>query len=134
MSTEKEGIIVLVSGSRYATMKDHGEIIRQTLNQVIHNGPITLVHGGCEGVDLICDKIGKERNWIIDARKPNWDLYGKKAGPIRNTEMLKTRPHYAFAFPKGVSAGTRDCKKKMDLYAKEISSRLISPVIQVELK
>ena len=47
------------------------------------------------------------REWALDYGIPlqgfhaRWDLYGKRAGPLRNREMLTTKPDGVVAFPGG---------------------------------
>lgn len=128
----RDGVVVLVSGSRHATMHDHGKIIRDTLDQVKTDQPVTLVHGGCRGVDKICVQIAKERGWVPYPVNADWSA-GTKAGPLRNTKMINVSlPHYAFVFPTEDSTITYDCKRKLDAHIKSDGSRL-EKVIMVKL-
>jgi hypothetical protein len=134
MLKNREGYIVLVTGSKDATSYDHGKILRETLNMVPQDQPITLVHGGGRGVDKLCAEIAEEKGWAIHIVEADWSI-GKSAGPIRNTQMINiSHPHYAFAFPLGASIGTRDCLMKLHKYANSKKSRLKIPVVVIELK
>ncbi len=120
---DRDGIIVLVSGSRDATEK-HVEIIEQTIDKYVlpklkelyPEANVTLVHGDCRGVDKLCAKIALEKGWeqyAMGITSQEWKRLGKAAGVIRNEEMLKSsRPHFCLAFPLGNSPGTRNCIKK----------------------
>ena len=65
-----------------------------------------LVSGGAEGAD----RLGEEWAWsrerpfiVVPAR---WKEHGKKAGPIRNKQMLLMwRPRLVIAFPGGKGTG-----------------------------
>lgn len=72
---------------------------------------IILVHGGCPtGVDRAADEWGVV-NWVEPEEwKARWDLYGPKAGPMRNTAMVNSKPDFCLSFPGG--RGTRDCTTK----------------------
>jgi hypothetical protein len=75
-------------------------------------GPITIVHGDAPGLDSIA------REWAIvscTAEEPHpadWEKHGKKAGYLRNFEMVQLGADVCLAFPLGESKGTRMC---MDL-------------------
>ena len=51
------------------------------------------------------------REWALDYGIPlqgfaaRWDLYGRRAGPMRNREMLACRPDGVVAFPGGRGTG-----------------------------
>lgn len=46
---------------------------------------------------------------LEDPHPASWELHGKTAGPIRNQEMVDTKPDIVFAFPTPKSEGTLDC-------------------------
>jgi len=68
----------------------------------------TIIHGGARGADSLADRWGKYYKMHIEVFKPNWDKYGKRAGFMRNQEMIDTKPDLVIAFWDGVSKGTRD--------------------------
>ena len=75
-------------------------------------GPIiTVMCGGMSGADYLA-KQWAEKNGIQSAiYYANWSKFGKAAGPIRNTAMLRDgRPHIVVAFPGG--PGTKDMVTK----------------------
>jgi hypothetical protein len=69
---------------------------------------IELVSGSCpSGADSLGEKWAKKNNIPIKRFPAKWNLYGKKAGPLRNGEMAR----YAdclLAFWDGKSAGTKN--------------------------
>lgn len=48
----------------------------------------TLVSGGAEGVDKLAEEIAKEMNIPIEQWIPDWHTHGKKAGYLRNRNMV----------------------------------------------
>lgn len=110
-----EGIRLLVTGGRdYADWRRvHAEL------DAIHDelGIGVLIEGGCRyqdprGARLSADRFAWE--WAMAAQVPcftfwaPWRRYGKPAGPLRNTTMVRmTRPHLGLAFPGG--SGTENC-------------------------
>jgi hypothetical protein len=76
---------------------------------------ITWVHGKATGADAIADRL--LRDWgfedLIEEHPADWERYGKRAGPIRNGEMVAL-PDVSLiaAFPSKRSEGTWDCVKQ----------------------
>lgn len=98
---------VIVSGSRDYTDKN---IIKYWLD---YFNPTYIVDGGQRGADTIAWQYAVDNNlgWIRIAA--DWDKYGKKAGPIRNQQMLdETKPDLVLAFPLEGSIGTYDMIRK----------------------
>ena len=51
-----------------------------------------LVHGACQGADIICAAVAETLGFEVRPYSADWDRYKKAAGPIRNREML-TKEH-----------------------------------------
>jgi hypothetical protein len=81
------------------------------------HGEITeIIHGGARGADYMAEilyiyirentdrKINRIR---MDAE---WDKHGKRAGPIRNQQMVDLKPDWCIPMPGG--NGTADCIKR----------------------
>lgn len=73
--------IVCINGSRTIKELDLDRFIDYT-----HVGGV--VTGGAQGVDTIAEKWAKrhELEWVCYL--PQWDIYGKKAGLVRNKDMV----------------------------------------------
>jgi hypothetical protein len=71
-----------------------------------------LISGGARGPDSIAIeeglRIGMEKPIVF---KPDWDKYGKKAGMLRNSLIVK-ESDYIVAFYDGISRGTQDSIRK----------------------
>lgn len=101
---------VIIAGTRdfnnYTKLKEELDAYRKSAN-------ITeIVSGGCRGTDLLGEKYAKENNIPIKRFPANWEVYGKKAGPIRNEEMAE----YAdclIAFWDSKSRGTKNMIETM---------------------
>lgn len=74
-----------------------------------HGEHVTLVHGGAKGADRICAAIAQEFGWTVEEHPADWNTYGRAAGPIRNTAMVKMGADHCVAFVKLASKGTRHC-------------------------
>lgn len=114
---------ILVTGSRH--WKDWA-VIEAALAEAVGryhsvDNQLVLVHGGCPtGADAMADNIW--RSWIPkmlwpwllepEVHHPDWNRYGKAAGPIRNTQMVNLGAAVCLAFPHSKSMGTRDCMDK----------------------
>jgi hypothetical protein len=93
---------LLIAGSRTIT---YYELIRHTLITLNYN--ITeIVSGGAKGVDKLGERFAKENNIPIKQFLPDWNTYGKKAGIIRNVQMVDYCD-LAIFFWDGESKGTK---------------------------
>lgn len=123
---------VIVTGDRHAEefpvsratwMETIYHVFRIRFDKYVGN---VLIHGGCKGIDLIADQVAKEVNperfskiLPFPISEDEWKLYGRKAGPMRNRDMLKALVAYGrepmcsievLAFHDNIrrSRGTRD--------------------------
>jgi hypothetical protein len=115
---------ILVTGSRewVDRVAIHDALATTLADHWVRDGRYVLVHGGARGADHIADRIW--RDWIGDGyasllepevHYADWERYGKRAGMVRNAEMVNAGADVCLAFPLGVSVGTRGC---MDLAKK----------------
>lgn len=77
----------------------------------------TIVSGTARGADQLGERYASARGYNIIRFPANWDLHGKAAGAIRNTEMA-TNSDALLAFWDGQSRGTKhmvETAKKMGL-------------------
>lgn len=101
---------ILVTGGR-----EYGDVstIITALKDASAPGDI-VIQGGAPGADDIAYRVAKRnglRGIQIDAE---WTRLGKKAGPIRNREMLDLQPDIVLAFHPDLanSRGTKDCAEE----------------------
>lgn len=76
-------IKVLVAGSRNWT---DIETIADVLSKLPND--TTVVHGACQGADMISGVIAKELGFVVRDYPADWDRHKLSAGPIRNRKML----------------------------------------------
>ena len=91
---------VLVCGGR--DFKDYPFLCR-TLGVVdSKEGIDTIISGAAKGADTLAADWAA-MNWAYLEEYPaQWDKYGRKAGPIRNKQMLdEGQPDLVIAFPGG---------------------------------
>lgn len=103
---------VLVTGSR--DWKDSDVIESDLRNLTIDNGRenLTLVSGACPtGADYIAEVIAKHLGWRIERHPADWDKYGKRAGFLRNKEMVDLGAEVCLAYIRNDSKGATMTKK-----------------------
>jgi len=103
---------ILVTGSRKWTDR---EIIFDAICPLLddHNAEQTIIHGAAPGADSIAAGIAQKLGLKAEAYPADWVKHGNAAGPIRNTEMVKSGADLCLAFPlPGTSRGTWDCVRK----------------------
>ena len=93
---------VIIAGSREITDYDAVE------SAVKNSGfDITeVVSGTARGVDRLGERYARENNIPLKLFPADWNLHGKKAGPLRNIEMAKYADGLV-ALWDGFSNGTR---------------------------
>jgi len=82
-----EPVKLVICGSRYyKDYKQMSEILDKLLNGVQIE---TIITGGCKGTDTMAHCYAKLRGHDTTVIKADWEDYGSKAGPIRNTKMAR---------------------------------------------
>ncbi len=75
--------------------------------------PSHMAHGGAHGADSIAADYAKQAEIVCTSYPAKWDVFGNRAGPIRNTQMLNDfRPDVVVACPGG--KGTADMVRKAE--------------------
>jgi len=91
---------VLVCGSRHFTDYD---LLERTLDVLDIS---EIISGAARGADTLAKMYGEARGIPVYEFPALWDTYGRRAGPIRNHEMLKERPDLVVGFLSADSRGT----------------------------
>lgn len=101
---------VLVTGGRDYKQ---WELVEYALDQLREFEEISMIiHGYATGADALGGRYARE-NGIMEVRVPaNWTYFEEKAGPIRNSWLMKLNPDIVVAFPGGT--GTADMKAKAE--------------------
>lgn len=95
---------LLITGSRGYP---HGDFVRYYVWTMV---PFLecVIHGNARGVDRIADEAAKRYGVPVEVHIPDWDTYGKRAGPRRNCDMVHVATDVV-GFWDGESRGTRQC-------------------------
>ncbi|MFE9442523.1 SLOG family protein [Streptomyces sp. NPDC006602] len=65
-----------------------------------------LIHGACpRGADAMADRFAREIGMNVRRHPADWDAYGKRAGFLRNAEMVSAGADLCLALIKGGSPG-----------------------------
>ena len=94
---------VLVCGSRHF---QNYELLKETLNAY---SITSIIHGCARGGDTLAGQYGREMGIPISEFPAQWDTFGRRAGSIRNAQMLREgRPEMVVAFRGPNSRGTQN--------------------------
>lgn len=92
--------------------------------------PLVVIEGEQRGVDLLAREWAEEKGLEVRGFPADWDRYQKRAGFIRNDQMLKEgNPHAVIAFPGGVgtrmmvSLARRNCVPVREFYPSWLTSK-----------
>jgi hypothetical protein len=114
---------IIVCGSR--SWNDRKLIENTLYDLAVEFGcDMTIVHGNAQGADRIAAQEAEKAGLIVEPHKAHWGVYGKPAGPIRNSEMAAAGADLCIAFgsaPEG--SGTADMVSKAR--AKGIPVRIV---------
>lgn len=114
---------LLIAGSR--TISDYS-IVRNFLDGWPKKHEIThIVSGGAQGVDGLALRYAKENNLLIKLYLPEWGVFGRAAGPIRNQKMLADSD-LLLAVWDGESRGTLDMIKRWKEQKGENSLKILT--------
>lgn len=96
---------VLVCGSRH--FNDVG-LLTRVLDDLGGNSRIEeIIEGEARGADSLAREYGLSHGIPVRKFPADWNQYGKRAGPIRNSQMLKEgKPDLVVAFLAKNSRGT----------------------------
>jgi hypothetical protein len=75
------------------------------LSYIKSNNVNKLISGGADGPDKWAEDVAKENEVEIKVYLPNWDVYGKRAGFIRNKDIVEDTD-LMLIFWDGKSKGT----------------------------
>ena len=98
------GLRVLVCGSRYYT--NYQKILEQLKKLDVE----VVISGACRGADYLAVKAARTCGFPYVEFPADWQRFGKKAGPIRNYQMIKDgKPDFALVFHPDIenSKGSR---------------------------
>lgn len=88
---------ILVTGSRNWT---NYAVITNAIMEAIQPGDdLLIVHGGCpDGADHIADQIARSAHIPTEVHPADWARHGRKAGPVRNGDMVRLGADICLAF------------------------------------
>jgi len=79
---------------------------REMMLEHIPAGYTTIVSGGAKGADALAETLANHLGLDVIVHKAQWDLYGKRAGPIRNQKIVDDSDAL-LAFPSKNGRGTQ---------------------------
>ena len=96
-----------ITGSRDLFIKDE---IKMVLAELYAKGfnrkKMIMVVGDAKGVDATATKLWLDAGLRVEVFNAQWDEYGKKAGMLRNIDMIKSGVDFGYGFCKNNSKGT----------------------------
>lgn len=100
---------VLICGSRH--FHDYEKLKKEVLNALPIGDHIEtrVISGHARGADTLGERLAEDMGWGLDVFPADWKTHGKRAGPIRNAQMLREgKPDMVIAFRAENSRGTQN--------------------------
>lgn len=103
------------------------EVVDFIIKENLDKTPIVIVSGGARGADALAERLAEEMNWDKQIFLAQWSLHGKRAGFLRNKEIVENSDALiAFRInqSKGTTHSIRLAKEKnikvkvLDFYGK----------------
>lgn len=106
---------------RYAVIGSRTFLDYETLKEVLDKHYISqIVSGGAKGADNLGARYANENNIPLIEFIPYWDKYGKRAGMMRNKDIIRASD-VVIAFWDNISPGTKNSLE----YAKKLGKKTI---------
>lgn len=106
---------VIVAGSR--NFNDYNSLEKKMDTILKNQDNVTIISGTAIGAGKLGERYAGENHHKLVKYVPMWDIFGKKAGYMRNEEMVRSSDA-AVVFWDGKSKGTKhmiDISKKFKL-------------------
>jgi ABC-type sugar transport system substrate-binding protein len=103
---------VIVTGSRSWRC---AALARRVIARLIaRHGKVALVIGDADGVDRVFAETARASGCEVCVFGADWEKFGKRAGPLRNQEMVTDGADFCIAVHKSLarSRGTKDCVQR----------------------
>jgi hypothetical protein len=116
---------ILVTGSRDWTdaRRIQEEIFRALYETKTPHDEAALIHGACpSGADAIADQYGTDTGMHVVRVPADWGRWKRRAGFIRNAEMVELEPDICLAFIRNGSRGasmTADLARRAGIETRE---------------
>lgn len=102
----KDKKYVLIAGCRdYNDYKTAKAYIDFCISNIRKKYDIIIISGGARGADALGEQYADENKFKVKRFLPDWERYGKSAGPRRNKLMVEAAD-YIICFWDGNSPGT----------------------------
>lgn len=99
---------VLITGSRdWTSRADISHALMELEGTLRAWGEqITVVSGACPtGADRMAELVAERMGWGVERHPADWEQHGKRAGFVRNAEMVRLGADVCLAFIKDKSKG-----------------------------
>lgn len=108
---------ILVTGSRDFRDTDLAKralVWAANVAGVDNPADVTVVHGDARGTDSVLAEVAVSFGCVIEGHPARWDELGKRAGIVRNCEMVDLGADVCLAFPLSSSRGTWHCMREAE--------------------
>jgi len=110
----------IIAGSREGVSKEQ---VRSAIDSCPWEISV-VISGNARGVDTLGEELAEQLQIVIDRYPANWDLYGKGAGMLRNSEMARNSEALILIWD-GKSRGSKNMLETAKLHNLKIHEVLV---------
>lgn len=114
--------LAIVGSRDYNKYEPFKELVDEYIR--LNGMPSCIISGGADGIDYLAELYAERHNIPITIFDAEWSKYGKAAGPMRNTLIVKECDKL-LAFPSKNSRGTFDTINKANALKKMVEVQYI---------
>jgi predicted Rossmann fold nucleotide-binding protein DprA/Smf involved in DNA uptake len=123
---------VVIAGCRdYNNYAEAKAYIDFCLSDIRKENNIIIVSGCASGADAIGERYAEENGFKVEKYPPNWEKYGRSAGPRRNKQMAEVSD-YVICFWDKKSKGTKSMIEFAQKCGKIVKIKTILKDLKVE--
>lgn len=111
--------LAIVGGRDYTDYNNFHIIVNNYCNK-LGKLPDYIISGGAKGIDTMAEIYANQYNIETIIYKADWNTFGKKAGILRNTDIISESTH-VLALPTYNSIGTYDSINKAKKMNKQLT-------------
>ena len=104
---------IIIAGSRLLESKeDQAQCFRLFGHSDLLKRAMVIMSGKCRGADAHGEAWAGVQGLTVEVYPAQWSTYGRRAGPLRNQQMIDAGARGLVVLTRGASRGSRDMLRR----------------------